>query len=205
MSYATISDLRSQLGSAPKTPTQEAYARKQLHQVPDAPVVNRAEFVLTRCEGKRVLEFGASGKLHEAVVAIAAKVMGVDRADADGVLGFDLDDVTQSHVPDPYDFAPEIILCGEVLEHLGNPQWFLTRLRRQYPGVPVLITVPNAHSRSGANALQAGTENVNIDHVSWYSYRTLRTLLERVGYTMTLCGWYNGAPLVAEGLIVMAD
>lgn len=205
MSYATIDDLRAQLGST-HGQVSEDYRQKQLHPIPDAPVVDRAGFLLDLVKGKRVLEFGASGPMHQKIAAAASLYCGVDRQDGpNGVLGFDLDDVSEEALPPTIDAAPEVIVCGEVLEHLGNPQHFLRRLRAQYPGVPVVITVPNAYAAASHKPLAGGIENVNRDHVSWYSYRTLRTLLERVGYSMTLVGWYNGSPRTAEGLIALAE
>lgn len=199
MSYATIDDLRSQLGARPKTASDLSYAEKMLHTVPEAPVVNRAEFILDHCRGKRVLEFGASGRMHEQIVAVATSCVGIDRKDADGVIGFDLDDVSQQALP-AYDV--DVIVCGELLEHLSNPGWFLTRLRRQYAGTTTIITVPNAYTPS-ARRIAERQECVNRDHVAWYSFKTLQTLLGRAGYTEFWFGWYNGQPMTAEGLIMV--
>lgn len=202
--YATIEELRSQLGSRRPAASSIEYAEKMLHRVPAAPVVDRAAFILEHCRGRRVLEFGASGPMHEAVFQAASACYGVDREDGPfGVIGFDLDDVSRSELPSVP--TPEVILCGEVLEHLSNPGWFLTRLRRQYDGVPVIITVPNAFSSAAAKHIAKGVENVNRDHVAWYSYRTLFTLLERHGFTSNLFAWYHGEPYTAEGLIVLAE
>lgn len=200
--FATISDLRSQLGKAAPAPSQTAYAEKMLHQIPPAEVVDRAAFILERCKGQRVLEFGASGAMHTAIVSVASAVFGVDRVDADGVVGFDLDDISQADLPG-VDFAPAVIVCGEVIEHLSNPGWFLTRLRKQFPGVPTIITVPNAFSAIAQKHLAGGIENVNADHCAWYSYRTIKTLLGRAGYTDFFFGWYHGQPRTAEGLVIL--
>lgn len=203
MSYATIDALRSHLGSS-LTAASAAYAKKQLHVVPEAPEVDRRGFILDLVKGKRVLEFGASGQMHDDIVKAAKACAGVDREDAPGVMGFDLDDVTKAYLPLSDDLV-DLIVCGEVIEHLSNPGHFLARLKTQFAGVPVLITVPNAFSTVGLKSLQAGVENCNRDHVCWYSYRTLRTLLERAGYAMKLIGWYHGTPRLAEGLIVLAE
>lgn len=202
MSYATIDDLRSQLGARPKAPGEQSYADKMLHPIPSAIVVDRAAFILEHCAGKRVLEFGASGPMHAAIVKTAFKVVGVDRVDGDGVIGFDLDDVSQTTLPA---YGADVIVCGEVLEHLSNPGWFLTRLKRQYAGVPTIITVPNAYSHAGHAHMTKGIENVNRDHVAWYSFRTLKTLLERHGYGGYQFAWYGGQPLTAEGLVVLCE
>lgn len=214
--YASIDDLRSQLGARPKTAESAAYAERMLHQIPDAPVVDREQFILEHCTGKRVLEFGASGPLHEAIVNVASFAFGVDRQPNEIaeqatsctdsphgiVVGFDLDDVTKSGLPG---LAPDVIVCGEVIEHLSNPGWFLTRLRKQFAGVPTIITVPNAFCAAGKGHMARGIENVNVDHVAWYSFRTLKTLLGRAGYTDFSFAWYRGQPLTAEGLVVLCE
>lgn len=202
--FATIEDLRSQLGSRTPAPSSVAYAEKMLHRIPAAPVVDRAAFILEHCRGKYVLEFGASGPMHDAIVKVARSVCGVDREDGASVIGFDLDDVSVPTLPGENHLV-DVIVCGEVIEHLSNPGWFLTRLRRQYAGVPTIITVPNAFSAAAASHLARAVENVNRDHVAWYSYRTLLTLLERHGYTKNVFAWYNGQPHTAEGLIVVTE
>lgn len=199
--FATIEDLRSQLGDRAVTPTSD-YAARMLHDLPEIKVVDRAEFILAMVKGKRVLEFGASGPMHDAIQKAASVCYGVDRVDGPGVVAFDLDDVTVTELP----FAPaEVIVCGEVIEHLSNPGWFLTRLRRQYDGIPVVITVPNAFSSIAAKWIAKGKENVNADHVAWYSPKTLSVLLERAGYATGDLYFYNGSGPTAEGLIVVTE
>ena len=204
MIYDTIDDLRSQLGSS-KTPEKvRRYAAKMLHAVPVVPEINREEFILSRCKGKNVLEFGASGKMSEAVQQVSSDYLGVDRTAADrGVVAFDLDDISMSDVPGRSDV--DVVLCGEVLEHLTNPGWFLERLRHKCRSASFLFTVPNAFSSAGARHLLRGNENVNIDHVCWYSPRTIRTLLERYAFEIREFYYYNGAGPTSEGLIVVAS
>jgi hypothetical protein len=67
--------------------------------------------------------------------------------------------------------------------------------------VPVILTTPNARSIAGYKWGDRGTECVNKDHVAWYSYHTLKTLIERHGFELRFWGWYNGEPYTAEGLI----
>jgi hypothetical protein len=213
VSYATIDALRESLAQPERRIGTTEYAAKMLHAVPKSTSVDRAKFIVERVTGKRVLEFGASGPMHEAIVKAAARVLGVDREDSDGVVGFDLDAVLlgepgftqfQRALPEP-EFIPDVILCGEVIEHLANPGWFLKRLKAQFPGVPVLITVPNAFCIMGFKRhLEQGVENVNIDHVAWYSHRTMKTLLARYGYGIEEFFWYGGDPYTAEGLIMVA-
>jgi hypothetical protein len=46
-----------------------------------------------------------------------------------------------------------------------------------------------------------GIESVNIDHVAWYSWQTMTTLLNKTEWRVVDWKWYNGKPLTAEGLI----
>jgi hypothetical protein len=201
VSYSTIEDLRSQLGGPVRTEPSAAYAAKMLHTLPQTETVKREGFILRQCKDKRVLEFGASGELHRAIVEVAALCVGVDRESTSSVIGFDLDTIG----PDLPQVPCDVIICGEIIEHLSNPGWFLTRLKRQYPGVPVIITVPNAFSAAGARHIQRGIENVNLDHVAWYSPTTLATLLTKCGYKAGALYYYNGDGPTAEGLVVCAE
>ena len=200
MAFATLDALRESLAQPAYTPE---YRAKMLHDVPQSTVVDREASIVKHVTGKRVLECGASGELHAQIVAAALAVVGIDRVEAPGVLAFDLDDVTRPELPQCTPL-PDIIVCGEVLEHLANPGYFLQRLKRQYPDVPVILTVPNAFTAAGARFIRAGTENVNRDHVAWYSYRTLSTLLGRFGFTIEAFHWYRGEPFTAEGMLVVA-
>jgi 2-polyprenyl-3-methyl-5-hydroxy-6-metoxy-1,4-benzoquinol methylase len=204
VSFATIDALRESLAQ-PATIRSAKYDAKMMHAIPVTSVVDRSAFILERVTGKRVLEFGASGPMHRKIVEAAAFCQGVDREDGPDIVGFDLDDVQAEWMRGiPVGRTWDVIVCGEVIEHLSNPGWFLTRLKRQYPDVPVIITAPNAFSDIAQVHLEHGKENVNVDHMCWYSYRTLRTLLERHGYTIEAFHYYNGEPLTAEGLIMVA-
>lgn len=207
MSYATIDELRANLGGSQRAQS-DAWKKKMLHPIPPADTVDRAVFILKHVAGKRVLEFGASGFMHDAIVKAAKSVLGVDREDGLSVIGFDLDDLGRPYLPSPVplgELEPEIIVCGEVLEHLSNPGWFLTRLRQQYAGVPVIITVPNAFSDAVKRYVSQGIEAVNPDHVAWYSPKTLSVLLQRAGYGVGGLFWYGGKGPTAEGLIVVTE
>jgi 2-polyprenyl-3-methyl-5-hydroxy-6-metoxy-1,4-benzoquinol methylase len=201
--YTTIDDLRSQLGGPMRhSAAQAAYDAKMMHALPAAETVDREAFFCRHATGKAVLEFGASGRLHEALMQVAARYVGIDREAAPGVLAFDLDDIEAGPLPQ---VACDLILCGEILEHLSNPGWFLTRLRRQYLAAPLIVSVPNAFSAIAARHVAHSIENVNRDHVAWYSPTTLGTLLTRAGYTIGQLFYYHGTGPTSEGLVVCAE
>jgi 2-polyprenyl-3-methyl-5-hydroxy-6-metoxy-1,4-benzoquinol methylase len=188
----------------------EEYGKKQLHKVPETEVVkNRRDFIVQYCKGKKVLNIGCnSGPLHQELMKVCYNLWGVDKEKSENedhswqVIPLDLDKVNgKDTLPFPQDLGIEVVVCGEVLEHLANPGWFLQRLIKTLPEAVVIITVPNAFSKGAHNWNGQRVENVNLDHVSWYSYRTLKTLVERYNYSVERWYWYNGKPQTAEGLI----
>lgn len=203
----SLADLREEcaglFGKGPE------YVAKQLHKLPEASVVSRERFLLERCQGKTVLDVGASGPMHAAIVQVAARCYGIDRPSEatvssnvlghGDVIGVDLDDCG-AEVPV---LDVDLVVCGEVLEHLSNPGQFLDKLRKGY-ACPLLVTAPNAYTEGGRRAVLRGYENCNVDHVAWHSPQTLRTLLTRAGWEPTEWYWYNGTPGFAEGIIVVA-
>ena len=193
---------------------RDDYDRKQKHSIPEAPSLIRERFLLERTKEKVVLDIGASGPMHESIVRVSSKCYGIDRPSEmfkhdssaqdpkEFNVGVDLDEI---HSTMPIFPGVEIIVCGEVIEHLSNPGYFLQRMLRAYPLVPVIITVPNAFADAGRGSLERGVENVNIDHVAWYSYTTLKTLVTRAGYRIKEHYWYKGRPVFSEGLIFVVQ
>ena len=189
----SISELRTLVKS--KFPPE--YVKKMLHKVPDIPVVeNRASFLSTMAKDEVVLDIGCTGMLSQGIKRVAKKYYGVDRQAGEWAV-VDLD---QSPDSLPYYEDVTLVICSEVLEHLSNPGRFLKVLANKYANIPVCFTVPNA----GAYNVRDGCEMVNIDHVSWYSYTTLKTLLGRCGFSVNDAAWYNGKPHRAEGIIMSA-
>lgn len=197
--FATLDALRESLARPAAKIRSPEYVAKMMHTIPEVKSIDREKFILDRCKGKTVLDIGASGRMHALIAKTAAKCYGIDREDGDGVVGVNLDDVS---VTLPVFDGVELVVCGEVLEHLANPGWFLQRLKKAYQ-VPVVITVPNAFSAAGYSHMERGIENINCDHVSWYSWKTMSVLLGRYGYEIDEWHWYGGEPITAEGLIFL--
>jgi 2-polyprenyl-3-methyl-5-hydroxy-6-metoxy-1,4-benzoquinol methylase len=181
------------------------YFQRMMHKIPEARVVNRTKFILAKCAGKRVVNFGsASGYLHGDIKAVAASIFGVDKVEPADLL-VDLDD----------EFAPlhglpcgEVYVCGEIIEHLANPGMFLKKLRWTMKNegekdAELIVTVPNALASVLRYHAMRGTLNVNEDHVAWYCWKTLQTLLSRYGFTIIERACYEGQPVFSEGLIAV--
>lgn len=190
--FETLSALRDAVVS---NVTNVEWAAKMMQPVPELPVVkDRAAYLVEKAKGKVVLDIGCTGPISQAIKQAALKYYGVDQAaTADTVIDLDRQ---ADELPLLYDV--EVVICSEVLEHLANPGSFLAALRR-YAGKEIYITVPQA----GAYLVKDGCEVVNKDHVAWYSYTTLKTLLTRYEFEVVAARWYNGQPHKAEGLIFL--
>jgi 2-polyprenyl-3-methyl-5-hydroxy-6-metoxy-1,4-benzoquinol methylase len=172
------------------------YWDKMFHDVPTTDVKNRAEYLANEARGKTILDIGGTGPMAKRLRAVAEKYYSVDKihSNQEGHFEVDLDAYGWEAGVLP---EAEIIIAGEVLEHLSNPGHFLDNV--WVLGKPVIITVPNATSRVYDQA--RGKEVVNKEHVSWYSYHTLKVLVERHNFKIKEWFWYNGKPYIAEGLI----
>lgn len=199
--FKTLDALRDELHEMGSYSAE--YWDKQVHVVPKSQTVDRTAYLVKHATDKTILHIGCTGALDVALTKAAKKCYGMDKQK------LDRPDFAQCDLDGGLETMPlfegiELVICGEVLEHLSNPGRFLDALSKTYP-VPVIFTVPNAHCAGGAEWLvKRGRENVNNDHVCYYSYTTFNTLLNRHSYSIARHFWYGGQPYISEGLIVVA-
>lgn len=130
--------------------------------------------------------------LHEKLAQITSCCAGVD-IDAEGiryladVLG--LSDVycanlAEQDVPALQRRYWDVLLLGEVLEHLDDPVAFLKGVRQRYGGCigRLLVTVPNAFAWNNLRHALRGEERINTDHRYWFTPYTLAKVLYRAGF-----------------------
>lgn len=129
--------------------------------------------------------------LHHDLKRVAKELYGFDY-DAEGLDIFerngeknifwaDLENLDEVALDETFD----VIIAGEMIEHLSNPGLFLRGIKRfMNERTSLVITTINAYSgmrfaiyglrgRGGAN------EPVHPDHVAYYSYKTLNLVVER--------------------------
>lgn len=93
----------------------------------------------------------------------------------------------------------DLIICGELLEHVENPGLMLEGIKRfMKEDARLIITTPNV---MGFKLLHYMNENVverswlNFEHVAYYSYETLKNLIERSGFKKVKYDFYFGDSL----------
>lgn len=167
------------------------------------PLVQRLEFIKEASRGKKVLHLGctdwpyteaaleAGTQLHFTLSDVAGELWGFD-ADKEGLdffktKGFenlyyaDLEKLDEVELNETFD----VIIAGEMIEHLSNPGLFLQGIKRfMREDTNLIITTINAYcgmrffyyALRGKGGIQ---EPVHPDHVYYFSYSTLRHLVDR--------------------------
>ncbi len=165
--------------------------------------VERVEYIKKSCAGKKVLHLGCTNYpftehsiehkmlLHFELEEVAGELYGFDfdqkgidileAAGAKNIFFADLEQLEEVNLSETFD----VIIAGEMIEHLSNPGLFLKGIQRfMNPQTNLLITTINAYC--GMRMLTYGLrgdggthEPVHPDHVAYYSHSTLRVLVER--------------------------
>ena len=112
-----------------------------------------------------------------------------------------IDDVYVANViesglpPELADQHWDLIVMGEIIEHLPDPVGFMAALRAAVPAAALLVTGPNAWCIPTLLQALRGTEMINTDHQAWYTPFTMAKQLTRAGYAPL--GWSacSGYPL----------
>lgn len=167
--------------------------------------VDRISFIARSCSGRRVLDLGAMDEtawkakrgrgtwLHEAIAAQARFVEGLDNSQlvsAEGLWTADNAVVRQGDVNGLRSFLetatepPEVVVAGELIEHLESPLQFL----RQFVGIAhlsgatLILSTPNASALHNMLIGAMRRESTHEDHLCILSYKTLSTLCRRAGF-----------------------
>lgn len=168
-------------------------------------VDGRVEYVLGACAGKRVLHLGCADDpytqqklvdgtlLHGRVAEVADALYGLDSSSAGiailrtaGFTNIAVGDVEKLVAPPALFPGAEfdVLLAGEIIEHLSNPGLFLEGVKPYLSAASILlVTTVNAYcAHRFLHSLLTGRESVNPDHTMYFSRVTLTRLAEAHGY-----------------------
>ena len=161
----------------------------------DGPSHDALLAALTDLPPSRVLDLGCgSGKFATRARAAGHRVVGVDRAESEGVRDrmnlFVRADLNagipqQAHVAAGYD----VVVAANVLQHLVHPDQLLREIRGVLrPGGQVLVCVPNgvhwyARLRFASGRFDYDRRGLlDADHLRFFTRSSLRRLVARTGY-----------------------
>jgi hypothetical protein len=178
-------------------------------------LVQRVDFIKEQCAGKKVLHLGCANYpftqasidnemlLHFDLQKAASELYGFDfdqpgldilaEHGAKNLCRADLEKLAEVPLSETFD----VIVAGEMIEHLNNTGLFLTGIQRfMTPETRLILTTINAYC--GLRFLQYGLrgkgglqEPVHPDHVAYFSYSTLSVLVERHGLTVDSFLFYD--------------
>lgn len=181
-------------------------------------LVQRVDFIKEMCAGKKVLHLGCANYpytqtsidnemlLHFELAKTASELYGfdfdqpgIDILVANGTPNLYWADL--EHLDDvPLEETFDVIVAGEIIEHLDNPGLFLKGIQRFMSGnTKLLITTINAYCGMrflwyGARGRSGSQEPVHPDHVAYYSYSTLSLLMKKHGIAVDTFSFYDVGP-----------
>ena len=167
--------------------------------------VDRIEFIAHACAGCRVLDLGAMDEtawaakrgrgtwLHEEISFTALAVDGVDNSTlvpAEGLRTGPNATIRRGDITKPDLLvaapaaAPDLVVAGELIEHLENPLQFLKSLAavEGLAGRTLILSTPNATALHNVLVGLTQRESTHQDHLCIFSYKTLATLCARAGF-----------------------
>jgi hypothetical protein len=166
--------------------------------------VDRLSFLKAACTNRIVLDLGAMDEtayqskrgrgtwLHEELASVAQLVIGIDNSAAVPPEGLRTGERSMIYRGDVHALGafleqhpvePDVIVAGELIEHLPNPLAFLQSIAGEHRlrGKQLLLTTPNATALHNCLVALAGRESTHPDHLCILSYKTMNTLLLRSG------------------------
>jgi 2-polyprenyl-3-methyl-5-hydroxy-6-metoxy-1,4-benzoquinol methylase len=123
------------------------------------------------------------GRVAKELVGIDVDDEGVAEARRNGYEAYvadccDPDDLRRLDLP-----PADLVIAGEVIEHLDDPGSFLDGLHALVaPGGALVVTTPNAAGWLNPLAALVGFEINHPDHVATYTWRTLSNQMDRHGW-----------------------
>ncbi len=159
-------------------------------------IVTREQVIQALVAGRSVLDVGCvdhttasmqrADWLHGFITRHASSVLGVDLCEA-GVAQMNANGyqaVCGDATTMEFNRAFDVVVAGELIEHLENPGSFLTNMRqRLVPRGRIVLTTPTPFwPKYSLQVLARGRVGINPEHVMWFCPVTLEALLARCGY-----------------------
>jgi 2-polyprenyl-3-methyl-5-hydroxy-6-metoxy-1,4-benzoquinol methylase len=194
----------SEIADDPNSADARRYRQAQLDAAWRTERRGRTALLRELCLGRKVLDVGCVGHasrighdrwLHGQLAGVAGECLGID-VDEQGVQlvragGYDalVADITADPLPEslvsrsPFD----VVVAGEVIEHLPCPQSLLAfAMRVLRPGGQLVVTTPNPYAPWRGRAGRGGAVLENVDHVVYAFPSGIAEMADRTGMHLAL-------------------
>lgn len=167
---------------------------------------NRRNFIIQFVKNKKVIHLGCcdhkpvirdkikdNSWMHKIITENSKECIGIDiekdtveyvRSEFkyENIIYGDITD--KKKIKEVVDNKFDIMVMGEILEHVDNPVLFLKQIRENYKNniSQILITVPNAFSYRNMKSVKENSEVINSDHRYWFTPYTLAKIISLAGY-----------------------
>jgi 2-polyprenyl-3-methyl-5-hydroxy-6-metoxy-1,4-benzoquinol methylase len=180
--------------------------------LPKTKLVKRIDYITSLCKDKSILHVGCADSpntiwkfetdclLHKHLMKVSKELFGIDidKKGVEDLKKLGIKNVYQGNVEElkniNYDKKFSIVVAGEIIEHLINPGLFLNSIKRflKKEG-SLIITTQNAFSIKRALRLLWRNEVTSTAHTFYFSYLTLKKLLEKCGYAIGEIRMFNAS------------
>jgi 2-polyprenyl-3-methyl-5-hydroxy-6-metoxy-1,4-benzoquinol methylase len=171
------------------------------------PELEKNAFLVDLARGRDVLDIGCidhsastalelgDAWLHKQVKDVAKRLVGLDMLESEAAtlreLGYDI------RIGDAEGFSLgerfDLVIAGDLIEHLANPGLFLRSVRDHLtPEGQLVITTPNPFNieQAGLIGRRSGIA-VNPEHVLWLDPVTAHRLVRRCGFSVAGFHWLH--------------
>ncbi len=178
-------------------------------------LVDRIDYLKELSKGKKVLHLGCTNYpyteiamennslLHFELMKVSSDLWGFDfdqkgldilaSQKVEKLYQADLEKLDSLNLDETFD----VIIAGEMIEHLSNPGLFLKGIQRfMNPQTNLVVTTINAYSALrfaiyGLRGKGGINEPVHSDHVAYYSYSTLKLVVDRADLKVRKFSFYD--------------
>ena len=188
------------------------------HKIDVQTIVVRLDFLKKITNNKKVLHLGAAQGtdidptllherinfqkefLHAILMKNSTEVLGLDynQQAIENLRKYGINNIMYCDVTDHDEFKrscgnfhPDIIIVGELIEHLSNPGLMLANIVNNFPGAEVVISTPNLLSVIYPMQAFNQYESHDVDHVIVFTPRLLEALTVRSGIAKIKIRFYE--------------
>jgi len=189
------------------------------YPLPKSEIVDREQYLVSLCAKKDVIHLGAAQAndgndlgvygttidpttfLHSKISAVATRCIGIDynRNSIELLRSrYGIENIRFANIEDKeslacVQFVPDVVVMGEIIEHLPNPGFALSNVRNALMSDKsvLVVTMPNALDSNNFLYGLLRREAHDPDHVAFYSPRLFERLCEKVGLRVIDVRYYQ--------------